>query len=145
MTHELPDTSVQLIEEKLEVAVQENVTGRIRVRTITETFDEVVRQELRGVRANVVRTPVGRTLEPGEVPPAPRTEHGVTIIPIFEEIIVVEKRLVLKEELHIIQEETIEEIEVPVSTRKQRAVVERLTPNDEPEPSRGATNDRSEQ
>ena len=33
-----------------------------------------------------------------------RTEGEVMIIPIFEEVVVVEKRLVLKEELHISQQ-----------------------------------------
>ena len=86
------------------VTVREAVTGRVRVSTKTETFAEVVRQELRGMRAEVVRVPVDRTLEPGETPPEPRTEGEVMIIPIFEEVVVVEKRLVLKEELHISQQ-----------------------------------------
>jgi stress response protein YsnF len=40
---------------------------------------------------------------------------------------VVEKRLVLKEELHIRRRVTHENVEVPVTLRKQRAVIERLT------------------
>jgi stress response protein YsnF len=40
---------------------------------------------------------------------------------------VVEKRLVLKEELHIRRSVTLENVEVPVTLRKQRAVIERLT------------------
>ena len=119
-------TSIPVVEEKVKVAVEEAVTGRVRVQTITETFDEVVRHELHGVRATVVTVPVGRTLEFGEAPPGPRSEGGVMIVPILEEIVVVEKRLVLKEELHIRQEETVEEVEVPVTVRKQRAVVEKL-------------------
>ena len=120
------------------VSVREAVTGRVRVSTQTETFAEVVRQELRGMRAEVVRMPINRTLEPGEAPPEPRTEGDVMIIPIFEEVIVVEKRLVLKEELHITQHVTTETVEVPVDLRKQRAVVERLSPADETEPNQGA-------
>ena len=120
------------------VSVREAVTGRVRVRTETKTFAEVVRQDLRGMRAEVVRMPINRTLEPGERPPEPRTEGDVMIIPIFEEVIVVEKRLVLKEELHITQHLTTETVEVPVDLRRQRAVVERLSPDDETEPNQGA-------
>ena len=120
------------------VSVREAVTGRVRVSTETETFAEVVRQELRGMRAEVVRMPINRALEPGETPPEPRTEGEVMIIPIFEEVIVVEKRLVLKEELHITQHLTTETVEVPVDLRRQRAVVERLSPADETEPNQGA-------
>jgi stress response protein YsnF len=109
-----------LAEEKLNVSVRNAVTGRVRVSTSTETFEEVVRQELRGMSAEVERVPIDRTLDPGETPPVPRTEGDV------EEIVVVEKRLVLKEELHITRSATVEEIEVPVELRRQRAIIERL-------------------
>jgi len=115
-----------LAEETLNVRVRDVVTGRVRMSTVTETFQEVVRQELKGVRAEVARVPVDRTLAPGEVPPGPRTEGDVTIIPILEEVVVVEKRLVLKEELHITHTATSETIEVPVELRRQRAVIDRL-------------------
>ena len=124
--------TLPLAEEKAAVSVREAVTGRVRVSTKTETFAEVVRQELRGMRAEVVRVPVNRTLEPGETPPEPRTEGEVMIIPIFEEVVVVEKRLVLKEELHITQQVTTETVEVPVELRRQRAVVERLPAETKP-------------
>jgi stress response protein YsnF len=58
--------------------------------------------------------------------PVIRTENGITIVPVLEEILVVEKRLILREELHIMQEVSHETVEVPVSLRKQRAVVERV-------------------
>ena len=130
--------TLPLAEEKAAVSVREAVTGRVRVSTKTETFAEVVRQELRGMRAEVVRVPVNRTLEPGETPPEPRTEGEVMIIPIFEEVVVVEKRLVLKEELHISQQVTTETVEVPVELRRQQASVERLPAEDEINPNQGA-------
>ena len=57
-----------------------------------------------------------------------RTEEGVTIVPILEEVLFVEKRLVLKEELHIRRRVSSETVEVPVVLRKERAVVERVSP-----------------
>ena len=50
------------------------------------------------------------------------------IIPVLEEVLVVEKRLVLKEELHVSRVMSEEKVEIPVTVRKQRAVVERFTP-----------------
>ena len=140
MDRERPEAAIPIVEETVEVTAREVVTGRVRVQTITDTFEEVVRQELRGTIAKVTRTPIGRTLEPGETPPEPRSEDGVMIIPVFEEIIVVEKRLVLKEELRIAQEATIDEVEVPVTLRRQRAMVEKLPSTDEPEHNNGDTN-----
>ena len=54
-----------------------------------------------------------------------RTEDGITIIPVLEEVLVVEKQLVLKREIRIRTRRTSETVEIPVSLRKQRAKVER--------------------
>ena len=49
----------------------------------------------------------------------------MTIVPVLEEVLIVEKRLVLKEELRIRRSRSQETEEIPVRLRKQRAVVER--------------------
>ena len=126
MTRDHQSPVLPLAEETLNVTVRERASGRVRVSTTTETFEEVVRQQLRGTRADVERVPIDRVIPPGEALPMPRTEGEVTIIPVLEEIVVIEKRLVLKEELHISQQVTTETVEVPVELRRQRAVVERL-------------------
>jgi len=59
-----------------------------------------------------------------ETAPEIRTEGDVTIVPVLEEVLVVEKRLVLKEELHIRRRIETETVEVPVILRKQRAIIE---------------------
>lgn len=102
-------------------------TGRVRVRTETETLDQVLRESLRSDHVGVTRLPIDRTLAEGEAAPVAREEDGVTIIPVLEEILVVEKRLVLKEEVHIRRTTAGEDVEVPVTLRRQRAVVERLS------------------
>ncbi|MCJ2079305.1 YsnF/AvaK domain-containing protein [Methylobacterium sp. E-016] len=103
-------------------------TGRVRVSTRTETIDQTLRETLRSDRVGVTRVPINRTLAEGEMPPVVREEDGVTIIPILEEILVVEKRLVLKEEVHVRQAIAVEDVEVPVTLRKQHAEVERVDP-----------------
>jgi uncharacterized protein (TIGR02271 family) len=57
--------------------------------------------------------------------PQVRTEGGVIVVPVLEEILVVEKRLVLKREIRIQKRQTSETVEIPVSLRKQRVKVER--------------------
>ncbi|MCJ2089302.1 YsnF/AvaK domain-containing protein, partial [Methylobacterium sp. E-005] len=103
-------------------------TGRVRVSTRTETVDEVLRETLRSDHVGVTRVAVNRTLAEGEVPPVVREENGVTIIPVLEEILVVEKRLVLREEVHVRQTTAGEDVEMPVTLRRQRAVIERVSP-----------------
>jgi stress response protein YsnF len=64
--------------------------------------------------------------------PTIRQENDTTIIPVLEEVLVVEKRLVLKEELHIRRRLAQVDVEVPVSLRKQRVVIDRLDAAGEP-------------
>jgi uncharacterized protein (TIGR02271 family) len=97
-------------------------TGKVRVVTPTETVEETVRAVLKGEEAEIVAVELDQTVSG----PAPliRTEDGVNIIPILEEVLVVEKRLVLKREIRISKRPTSETVEIPVSLRKQRAKVE---------------------
>ena len=88
-----------LIEETARIDKRAVETGRVRVSTHTETIDQVLRETLRSDMVGVTRVPLNRTLAEGEAVPQIRTENGVTIIPVLEEILVVEKRLVLKEEV----------------------------------------------
>jgi uncharacterized protein (TIGR02271 family) len=111
-----------LAEERLVVGKEDVVTGRLRVRTQTKETQEIASLDLASEDADVVRVPIGREVD--AAPPV-RTENDVTIVPILEEVMVVEKRLVLKEELHIRRRTTVESFEAPVTLRRQEAVVER--------------------
>ncbi|XYD09083.1 YsnF/AvaK domain-containing protein [Methylobacterium sp. NMS12] len=118
-----------LVEETARIDKRAVETGRVRVSTRTETVDQVLRERLRSDTVEVTRVSVNRTLSESELPPAVREEDGVTIIPVLEEILVVEKRLVLKEEVHIRRTTADEDVEVPVTLRRQHAVVERVSPD----------------
>jgi stress response protein YsnF len=115
--------TVPLLEERASVDKRTVTTGKVRVVTHTETVEELVRAVLEGEEADVMTVEVDQTVSG----PAPRirTENGVTIIPVLEEVLVVEKRLVLKREIHIRMRPTSETIEIPVKLRKQQANVER--------------------
>ena len=115
---------IPLTEEELHLEKRSVAGGKVRVRTVTEVTEEVARATLDGESVEVTRVPVGR--EVGTAPSV-RTEGDVVIVPVLEEVLVVEKRLVLKEELHIRRQATQETVEVPATLRKQRAVVERLS------------------
>ncbi|TXM91912.1 YsnF/AvaK domain-containing protein [Methylobacterium sp. WL116] len=120
--------TLPLIAETARIDKRAVETGRVRVSTRTETIDQVLRETLRSDMVGVTRVPINRTLAVGEAPPAVREENGVTIIPVLEEILVVEKRLVLKEEVHVRQTTAGEDVEMPVTLRRQHAVIERVSP-----------------
>jgi uncharacterized protein (TIGR02271 family) len=119
-------TALPLVEEEASVAKREVVTGGVRIRTVTDTKQEFVQEELHGEDIEVRRIPIDRYVEDGAAAPQVRTVRAVTIVPIVEEILVVEKRLLLKEEVHFRRRATTETTNVAVMVRKQRAVIERL-------------------
>jgi len=119
---------IPVVEETARIDKRAVETGRVRVRTTTETVEQVLHEILRSDSVGVTRVPIGRTLAEGEAAPVVRTDGGVTIIPVLEEILVVEKRLVLREEVHLRQTTMGQDLAVPVTLRKQRAVVERMSP-----------------
>ena len=113
---------IPLVEEELRVDKRQVVTGRVQVKTVVDSFEKLARATLEGEEVEVTRVPVNTELATA---PTQRTEGDVLIIPIVEEVLFVEKRLVLKEELHIRRRSTREDVEVPVTLRKQRGMVER--------------------
>jgi stress response protein YsnF len=64
--------------------------------------------------------------QPVDAAPAVREEDGVLIVPVLEEQIVVQKRLILKEELRITRGSHVEVARQPVRLKSERAQVERV-------------------
>jgi len=126
-THTVSEEVIPLVEETATVGKRQVVTGHVRVQTVTDTFEEIARADVHRESVEVTRVPIDRMVETA---PEVRTERDVTILPVVEEVLVVEKRLLLKEELHIRRRVETETVEVPVTLRKQRAVVEREAPDD---------------
>ncbi len=125
----LSDTEViPIVEEELRLDKRMVTTGKVRVRTSVDVEMELVKATLDGEAVEVTRVPIDRIVDHA---PEIRTENDVTIIPILEEVLVVEKRLVLKEELHVHKRRTTEDVEIPVELRKQRAVIERVPVDDD--------------
>ena len=89
---------IPVLRETARIEKREVETGRVRVHTTVTERDEVVETVLQQQDLHVERIPVGRVVAET---PAVREEGGVVIIPVMEEMLVVEKRLVLKEELRI--------------------------------------------
>src|SRR3712207_3530051 len=116
---------VPILEEEARVEKRRIATGKVRIRSVVEEVEEIAAATLEEETVDVTRVPIDRVVD--EVP-AVRTEDGVTIVPVLEEVLFVEKRLVLKEELHIRPRASTETVEVPIVLRKERAAVERVAP-----------------
>jgi hypothetical protein len=115
-----------LVEETATIHKRAVVTGKVRVRTVTDTAEELAKATLQSDTVEVTRVAIDKVVDTA---PEIRTEGDLTIVPVLEEVLVVTKQLVLKEELHIRRRVETEIVEVPVSLRKQRAIVEREAPD----------------
>ena len=118
-------STIEVAEERATLDVVERATGRVSVRTRTETREESVDLALESVGANVERVPIDRYVEDGEAVPRARQQGDTWILPVLEEVLVVEKRLLLKEELHVTQVGDRQDVRVPVTLRRQVAEIER--------------------
>jgi len=121
------NTVLPIVEEEIQVGKRRFETERVRVRTVTDSAEEFVRQELTGELLEIERVPIDLLIEPGADLPRIRTEGDVTIFPVVEEVVVIQKRLCLKEEVRITKRITSDFTETAITVRKQRAVIERLT------------------
>jgi uncharacterized protein (TIGR02271 family) len=94
----------------------------VQLRKEVHERQEVVREPVYHEEVEVKRIAVNR---PAEGPVEPRHEGDTLIIPIVEEVVVVEKRLMIKEELHISKHRTETQSETPVTLRSEEVSVER--------------------
>ena len=91
---------IPLVAETLSVGKREVETGRVRFSTTVTERVETVDEPLFKTVVEVKRIGVARFVD---APPAVRYEQDVMIVPIMEEVLVVEKRLRVKEEVYISQ------------------------------------------
>lgn len=112
---------IQVIQETATVAKREFESGRVVVHKTVAERDEVVDIILRQQDLSVERVPVGRVVLEA---PQTRQEGDTLIVPILEEVLVVEKRLVLKEELHIRKQSSERTEQKTVRLRSEQVEIE---------------------
>lgn len=113
----------QEIREDLKVSKILRETGRVRVTVKTSATNETVTQPVWRDAVNVRRVDVGEVVTEVE---DVRTEDDVTVIPVYEEVLVVERRLMLRERLYVTVRREVTEASETVALRKQTVEVERL-------------------
>lgn len=118
-----------VIDEQLQVGKREVDTGRgVRVHRHTVERNEVLDEPLRQDVVEVTRVPVGKWVD-STAPPMTRQEGDTLVIPVLEEVLVVERRLCLKEEVRITRQQR--EVHTPQSVvlKSYEVQVERFDEN----------------
>ena len=89
---------VPILREELDVQKQAKITGVVRLEKSIRTTETVIDELLLRESVAIEHVPVNRYIDEAV---RPRQEGDTTIIPVMEEIVVVTKQLVLKEEIRI--------------------------------------------
>lgn len=120
------ETVLPLVEERLHVERQQEEVGALRVRVEVRESTETVPAEQLTEQVGVRRLPVGRPVAERQ---PPHQDGDEWVVPVYEEVPVVEMRLVLKEEIRFSRQLGREAREQQVRLRREVAVVERRQPD----------------
>jgi len=119
---QMENISVPVIEEEIEVGKRRVEGERVSVRTVPRERTEVVEQPLESMEVEIERITIDRQIDTA---PDIRNDGDTTIIPVVEERLVVEKRLFLREEIHVHRRRVVTQFRQNVTLRSQDVVVER--------------------
>ena len=116
---------VPVVEETAVVYKEQVVTDRVRLHKRVHEDREVLDIPVRTEALEVDRVPVGRVVETA---PAIRQEGDTTVYPVVEEVLVVEKRLRLVEEVRVTQRRETRHVREEVALRREEVTVEHAGP-----------------
>jgi uncharacterized protein (TIGR02271 family) len=125
-------TVIPLAEERLVLSKRAVETGRVRIVKRVLAHEETAESAAWQETAQVERVAVERPLQ---APVPVRYEGDTLIVPLFEERLVTEKRLFLKEELRITKHKAESRQPFQAVLRREEATVERLPPKEGAAPS----------
>ena len=123
-----PDTGEKIVIplHAEDMSVKRHAVKRdVRVQVHTISHDQLVDEALTHEKVEIERIAINRPVD--AIPPL-REEGGLTVISVVEEVLVVERRLVLKEEIHLRRVRTTTQHRETVTLRDQEVVIERPEP-----------------
>jgi uncharacterized protein (TIGR02271 family) len=117
------EIAVPVVEEELVTGTRAVKTGSIRVKKRVERIRKSIDMPVVKDAVTVERVPVNRVVQ---TIPQMREERGMLIIPVVEEQLVVRRRLVLREEIHVVRGKVEERAATEVTLAREHAFLERL-------------------
>ena len=116
---------IPVLQEEAVVSKRAVDAGRVRVRTSVSLehieLEEALDREIVEVRRVACDREVAEA-------PAIREDGDLTIIPVLEERLVVEKRLFLVEEIYLTRRQVTETVSIPADLRRTEVEIERTSP-----------------
>lgn len=120
---------IPVVEEQLRVGKRKVETGKVRITKRQVVREEVLDEPLMKEEVEVERVTINR---PVNEPVSVRYEGSTMIVPVLEEVLFVEKRLILREELRVTMRQDMVREPQRVSLRSEEVKLERKNAKGEP-------------
>jgi uncharacterized protein (TIGR02271 family) len=120
--------TIPIVEEVLDVQRHRVETGKVRITKVVHERKEEVNTSRVREEVTIERIPLNRLVD---APISIRQEGDTLIIPVLEEVVVIEKRLRVTEELRITKRRIEEPTSQQVMLRREEVIVERLDPSEQ--------------
>lgn len=114
---------IPVVAEELNVGRRSVEAGRVRVKKVVQEHQEVVDEPVFAEEVVVERVPVNQVVQTA---PEPRQEGDTMVFPVLEEVLVVERRLMLKEEVRVTKRVTEAREPQTVTLRSENVTIERI-------------------
>jgi uncharacterized protein (TIGR02271 family) len=134
-----PEMVIPVIAEQARVRRERTVTGKVRLRKIIHYEEQTIDQPILTERVSVERVAIDQWID--TAPPI-RSEGETLIVPVVEEVLVVEKRLRLREEVRVTWHHEEDHQPQNVVVRREEVRIERA--DSEPGAEDRDAEDRSE-
>jgi uncharacterized protein (TIGR02271 family) len=125
---EQAETVIPVIVEEARIRKERRVTGKVRLRKIVHHEEQTVDEPLLKERVSVERVTIDQWVD--EAPPI-RNEGETLVVPVVEEVLVVEKRLRLREEIRLTWHQEEEHEPQRLVVRREEVRVERVPADDD--------------
>jgi uncharacterized protein (TIGR02271 family) len=118
--------TIPLTEERLAVDVRERDRGVVRIRKEVEVTPV---HETVDVRRDDIRIERRQVDQPVDAIRNPWYEGETLVVPVYEEVIVTEKRMMLREEIRIARHSVTEPVTIDETVRRHRIDIEHIEPD----------------
>jgi uncharacterized protein (TIGR02271 family) len=119
-------TVIPVVQEQAHIYKEEVASAKVHVHTNVTEVEKNLEVPLVSESYEVKRVPMDQLID--EHPPI-REEGGHLIIPVVQEVLVVQKRLKLVEEVHLIKQQTTVTRTESFTLKKEEVTVERIPVN----------------
>lgn len=123
------ETIIPVVAERARVDKERVVTGRVRLRKVVHQEEQTIDEPVLKERVSVERIPIDRWID--TAPPI-RSEGETLIVPVVEEVLVVEKRLRLREEVRVTWHQREEHEPQHLMVRCEEIRIERMAGEQSP-------------